>query len=725
MEYVDHGSIQIEKTLYHWVNEHVLRGLQMEAPTFWTHFEKLITTFTPRNRALLEKRDELQRQISSWHEKNDWRAQKEEYRQFLKDIGYLEEPKSAEPVDPKNVDDEIAKQAGSQLVVPLDNARYALNAANARWGSLYDALYGSDIIPEEPGYEQGDSYNPKRGGKVIEFGKKFLDQIAPLQKGSHADAVHYEVQSGTLIVTLANEEKTTLQRDEQFVGYLGQDSLTSVLLEHHQLHVEVQIDPSHPVGKTDQAHVKDIVIEAALSTLMDCEDSVTAVDAEDKLHIYQNWLGLMRGDLTSTFKRGDRTVTRRLQDDKVFFDRHGNEMTLPGRSLMFIRNVGHFMQNNAILLEDGEEVYEGILDGVMTSLIAKYNIEGQTSHRNSRKGSIYIVKPKMHGSEEVAFANDLFNAIEDLLGLERYTIKMGLMDEERRTSINLQNCIREIRHRVVFINTGFLDRTGDEIHTSMEAGPMVRKNDMKSTAWLKAYEQSNVATGLRNGLKGKAQIGKGMWAMPNEMQAMLEQKIAHPQSGATTAWVPSPTAATIHALHYHKVNVEEVQRTIDTERDYVDDMLTIPLAEEANWTEEEIVEELENNAQSILGYVVRWIDQGVGCSTVPDINDVGLMEDRATLRISSQHIANWLAHRICTEEQVREVLERMAQKVDEQNLHDPLYRPMAPNYDNSVAFLAAQDLILKGKEQPNGYTEAILKKYRLEAKKRAMSTHAS
>ena len=725
MEYVDHGSIQIEKTLYHWVNEHVLRGLQMEAPTFWTDFEKLITTFTPRNRALLEKRDELQRQISSWHEKNDWRAQKEEYRQFLKDIGYLEEPKSAEPVDPKNVDDEIAKQAGSQLVVPLDNARYALNAANARWGSLYDALYGSDIIPEEPGYEQGDSYNPKRGGKVIEFGKKFLDQIAPLQKGSHADAVHYEVQSGTLIVTLANEEKTTLQRDEQFVGYLGQDSLTSVLLEHHQLHVEVQIDPSHPVGKTDQAHVKDIVIEAALSTLMDCEDSVTAVDAEDKLHIYQNWLGLMRGDLTSTFKRGDRTVTRSLQDDKVFFNRHGNEMTLPGRSLMFIRNVGHFMQNNAILLEDGEEVYEGILDGVMTSLIAKYNIEGQTSHRNSRKGSIYIVKPKMHGSEEVAFANDLFNAIEDLLGLERYTIKMGLMDEERRTSINLQNCIREIRHRVVFINTGFLDRTGDEIHTSMEAGPMVRKNDMKSTAWLKAYEQSNVATGLRNGLKGKAQIGKGMWAMPNEMQAMLEQKIAHPQSGATTAWVPSPTAATIHALHYHKVNVEEVQRTIDTERDYVDDMLTIPLAEEANWTEEEIVEELENNAQSILGYVVRWIDQGVGCSTVPDINDVGLMEDRATLRISSQHIANWLAHRICTEEQVREVLERMAQKVDKQNLHDPLYRPMAPNYDDSVAFLAAQDLILKGKEQPNGYTEAILKKYRLEAKKRAMSTHAS
>lgn len=725
MEYVDHGSIQIEKTLYHWVNEHVLRGLQMDAPTFWTDFEKLITAFTPRNRALLEKRDELQRQISSWHEKNDWRAQKEEYRQFLKDIGYLEEPKSAEPVEPQNVDDEIAKQAGSQLVVPLDNARYALNAANARWGSLYDALYGSDIIPEEPGYEQGDSYNPKRGGKVIEFGKKFLDQIAPLQKGSHADAVHYEVQSGTLIVTLSNEEKTTLQRDEQFVGYLGQDSLTSVLLEHHQLHVEVQIDPSHPVGKTDRAHVKDIVIEAALSTLMDCEDSVTAVDAEDKLHIYQNWLGLMRGDLTSTFKRGDRTITRRLQDDKVFFDRHGNEMTLPGRSLMFIRNVGHFMQNNAILLEDGEEVYEGILDGVMTSLIAKYNIEGQTSHRNSRKGSIYIVKPKMHGSEEVAFANDLFNAIEDLLGLERYTIKMGLMDEERRTSINLQNCIREIRHRVVFINTGFLDRTGDEIHTSMEAGPMVRKNDMKSTAWLKAYEQSNVATGLRNGLKGKAQIGKGMWAMPNEMQAMLEQKIAHPQSGATTAWVPSPTAATIHALHYHKVNVEEVQRTIDTERDYVDDMLTIPLAEEANWTEEEIVEELENNAQSILGYVVRWIDQGVGCSTVPDINDVGLMEDRATLRISSQHIANWLAHRICTEEQVREVLERMAQKVDEQNLHDPLYRPMAPNYDDSVAFLAAQDLIFKGKEQPNGYTEAILKKYRLEAKKRAMSMHAS
>lgn len=725
MEYVNHGSIQIEKNLYHWVNEHVLRGLQMDAPTFWTDFEKLITTFTPRNRALLEKRDELQRQISSWHEKNDWREQKEEYRQFLKDIGYLEEPKSAEPVESENVDDEIAKQAGAQLVVPLDNARYALNAANARWGSLYDALYGSDIIPEEPGYEQGDSYNPKRGEKVIEFGKKFLDQIAPLQKGSHADAVHYEVQSGTLIVTLANEEKTTLQRDEQFVGYLGQDSLTSVLLEHHQLHVEVQIDPSHSVGKTDQAHVKDIVIEAALSTLMDCEDSVTAVDAEDKLHIYQNWLGLMRGDLTSTFKRGDRTVTRSLQDDKVFLDRHGNEMTLPGRSLMFIRNVGHFMQNNAILLEDGEEVYEGILDGVMTSLIAKYSIEGHTSHLNSRKGSIYIVKPKMHGSEEVAFANDLFNAIEDLLGLERYTIKMGLMDEERRTSINLQNCIREIRHRVVFINTGFLDRTGDEIHTSMEAGPMVRKNDMKLTAWLKAYEQSNVATGLRNGLKGRAQIGKGMWAMPNEMQAMLEQKIVHPQSGATTAWVPSPTAATIHALHYHEVNVEEVQRTIDTERDYVDDMLTIPLAEEANWTEEEIIEELENNAQSILGYVVRWIDQGIGCSTVPDINDIGLMEDRATLRISSQHIANWLAHRICTEEQVREVLERMAQKVDEQNRHDPLYRPMAPNYDDSVAFLAAQDLILKGKEQPNGYTEAILKKYRLEAKKRAMSMHAS
>ncbi|WP_153730818.1 malate synthase G [Sporosarcina obsidiansis] len=714
------GKLQVAKELYNFVNEEVLTGLDIQKDQFWTDFDSLIHELAPENKALLEKRDELQKAINKWHQKNNGNTDPNSYKEFLKEIGYLEPQVDDFQVTTSNVDDEIAIQAGSQLVVPVDNARYALNAANARWGSLYDALYGTDVISDEDGAEAGVSYNPIRGQKVIDFAKNLLDQAAPLAEGSHAEAIGYAVVNEELEVTLQNGNKTGLKDATQLAGYNGaEDEPSAVLLTNNGLHIEIAIDRNHPIGKDDAAGVKDLILEAALSTLMDCEDSIAAVDAEDKVGVYRNWLGLMKGDLEASFKRGSKTVTRRMNPDRTYKTPDGSELTLHGRSLMFVRNVGHLMTNNAILDESGNEVPEGILDGVVTSLIATHNLKSDTEFKNSRHGSIYIVKPKMHGSEEAAFANKLFDRIEDLLRLERNTIKIGLMDEERRMSLNLKPAIHAVKERIAFINTGFLDRTGDEIHTSMEAGPVIRKNDMKASKWLASYEASNVAVGIKAGLPGHAQIGKGMWAMPDMMAAMLEQKIAHPKAGASTAWVPSPTAATLHALHYHEINVKDVQANVDSSIDYQDGILDIPLAPNTDWPAEEIQSELDNNAQGILGYVVRWIDQGVGCSKVPDINDVGLMEDRATLRISSQHIANWLRHGICSKEQVQETMERMAKVVDEQNAGDELYQPMAPNYADSVAFQAACDLVFKGAEQPSGYTEPILHARRIEAKAKA------
>ena len=714
------GNLKVAPVLYQFINEEALPGSGLSTEQFWSDFEALVTELTPVNKRLLEKRDQLQAQINAWHQENP-DGDFNEYKSFLTRIGYLEDKAEDFLIGTEGVDSEIAYQAGPQLVVPVNNARYAINAANARWGSLYDALYGTDAISEENGASRTSSYNPIRGEKVIAFAKNFLDEVIPLVQSSHTEVVQYSLENGKLVAQLNDGSLTELQEEDKFVGYQGEEeSPDAVLFKNNGLHFEVQIDRTDSIGKTDDAGVKDILMEAALTTIMDCEDSVAAVDAEDKVDVYRNWLGLMKGDLTSTFKKGSQNMTRRLNPDRTYISPDKEKISLSGRSLMFVRNVGHLMTNSAVLDRNGNEIYEGILDSVITSLIAKHTLLKNGTYQNSKKSSIYIVKPKMHGSKEVAFANTLFNSIEDMLGLERHTIKIGVMDEERRTTLNLKACIKEVKDRVAFINTGFLDRTGDEIHTSMEAGAVIRKNDMKASKWLQGYEQSNVNVGLASGFQGRAQIGKGMWAMPDMMAEMLKQKVGHLKAGANTAWVPSPTAATLHALHYHQIDVRDVQNELLTQStDLRDDILQIPVAEKPNWSKDEIQQELDNNAQGILGYVVRWVDQGVGCSKVPDINNVGLMEDRATLRISSQHVANWLHHGICTKEQVTETLKRMAKVVDQQNENDPLYQPMSSNYSTSIAFQAACDLVFQGYDQPNGYTEPILHRRRIEAKAKA------
>ncbi|MDC4496713.1 malate synthase G [Acinetobacter baumannii] len=712
---IQKGKLAIAKELYDFIENEALPGSGLDSETYWKNFEQVVVDLSPKNKALLAKRDELQAKIDEWHRNNKFELGA--YKAFLTEIGYLLPEVEDFQITTENVDEEIALLAGPQLVVPVRNARYCLNAANARWGSLYDALYGFDVISEEGGAEKGKGYNPVRGAKVIEFAKNFLNEIFPLAQGSHADATKYAIEQNKLVVTLKDGTKTGLAHEAQFVGFNGEEANPSeVVLLSNGLHVIIEIDANSPIGQTDLAGVKDLTLEAAVTTIQDLEDSVAAVDAEEKVEGYRNWLGLMKGTLQESIEKNGKTIVRALNKDREIKNLIGGTTKLHGRSLMLLRNVGHLMTNPAILV-DGEEIFEGIMDALVTPLLSIADIRSENENKNSRKGSMYIVKPKMHGPEEVAFAVELFERAEQALGLPAKSLKIGIMDEERRTSVNLKNCIAAAKDRTIFINTGFMDRTGDEIHTSMEAAPVVRKEAVKTQKWIAAYENRNVAIGLKCGLQGKAQIGKGMWPKPDSMKDMLATKAAHPNAGASCAWVPSPTGAVLHAMHYHQVNVKARQDQLKAEEMLsLDDLLTPPFATDTNWSAEEINNELENNCQGILGYVVRWVDLGVGCSKVPDINNVGLMEDRATLRISSQHVANWLRHGIVTREKVEEVLKRMAKIVDEQNANDPLYKPMAANFETNIAFQAASDLIFKGCEQPSGYTEPLLHAARLKLK---------
>lgn len=711
------GKLQVSKDLLDFVNTQALPGTGTEADHFWQSFEQILTDLAPKNKALLAKRDDLQTQINDWHTQNPT-LEPTAYKNFLTSIGYLQDVPSDIQITTSQVDPEISTIAGPQLVVPISNARYALNAANARWGSFYDAIYGSNIVDETDGKQKAGPYNQQRGAAVVAYAKTFLDEHFALISGSHHEALSYAISHDNLNVTLADNSITTLKKPEQLTGYLGsQEAPQAVLLKNNNLHIEISFDKTSLVGQTDKAGIQDILLESAITVIMDLEDSVAAVDAEDKVAAYQNWLGLMKGNLTATLRKGDKQVERKLSPDRTYTAIAGGELQLKGRSLMLVRNVGHLMTNPAILLADGSEVPEGIMDAMITSVIAKHDLLKKGGLQNSTTGSVYIVKPKMHGPEEVSFANELFDRVEDALDLQRDTLKIGVMDEERRTSLNLLAAIKAVSSRIAFINTGFLDRTGDEMHTSMEAGVMVRKNDMKSSVWLTSYEKSNVASGLYSGFQGKAQIGKGMWAMPDLMKEMIEQKVGHVTSGANTAWVPSPTAATLHATHYHGHVVTSVQDQLKGgTTDYRDDILTIPLDPNKAWSPAEIQAELDNNAQGILGYVVRWVDQGIGCSKVPDINDIALMEDRATLRISSQHMANWLHHGIVTEAQIIETMEKMAKVVDEQNKGDQRYSPMAGHFDTSIAYKTSLALVLEGRQQPNGYTEPLLHRARLAYK---------